>query len=158
MAVKPASEKILFDEYIEKARRFCAYRDRSKKETAERLQQLGANQNLTGKILSTLEKEGFIDEKRFAKAFARGKFMNNHWGKIKIEQELKQHQIDSGLIREALKEINQDEYFEVLKSMAQKKFMSIKSLPEYMAKGKTADYCIRKGFEPDICWQIINKL
>jgi regulatory protein len=158
MAAKPASDKILFDEFIEKGRRFCAYRDRSKKETTERLLQLGANQNLIDNILSALEKEGFIDEKRFAKAFARGKFINNHWGKIRIERELRLHQINSEIIEEALKEINQNQYFEVLESIAKKKLLASKALSEYIAKGKTAEYCIRKGFEPDICWKIVNKL
>ncbi len=155
---KAASERMLFEELLEKARRFCAYRDRCKKETADRLYQLGANRDLTAKIIHTLQKEGFVDEQRFARAYARGKFEHNHWGRTRIKQELAFRQMDENTIAEALFEIDENKYLEVLSEMAAKKLKSLKGQPDFAARGKTAAHCIRKGFEPGLVWKVVNKL
>ncbi|MBW6497090.1 MAG: RecX family transcriptional regulator [Bacteroidales bacterium] len=158
MANTTAGERMLYEEFLEKARRFCAYRDRCKKETADRLSQLGANRDLTAKILDTLLQEGFLDEQRFARAYARGKFEHNHWGRTRIKQELAFRQIDENTIAEALFEIDENKYLEVLNDIAAKKLKSLKEPSDFTARGKTAEHCIRKGFEPDLVWRVINKL
>lgn len=158
MDSKAAAERMLYDEFIEKARRFCAYRDRCKKETADRLHQLGASRDITEKILGTLQKEGFVDEQRFAGSYARGKFEHNHWGRTRIRQELAFRQIDDKTISEALQEIDEKKYLEVLSDIAAKKLKSLKEQSDFTAKGKTAEHCIRKGFEPDLVWKLVNKL
>lgn len=158
MDANAASYSLLFDELLEKGRRFCAYRDRSKKETTDRLYQHGASPELTGKIIDLLEKEGFIDEERFARSFARGKFEYNHWGRIRIKQELSFRQIPETLIVEALSGINEDKYQEVLENIASKIFNSLKEQSDYTARGKTAEHCIRKGYEADLVWKVVNKV
>lgn len=149
---------MLFEEFLEKGRRYCAYRDRSKKETALRLHQLGASPGLSVRILEALESEGFLNEERFARALVRGKFRNNRWGRLRILKELSHHQIAQATIQRALSEIDEDEYLEVLEDLARKKFASLKGLPPFNAKGKTAQHCIGKGFEPDLVWKIINEI
>lgn len=158
MDANAASFRMLFDELLEKGRRFCAYRDRSKKETADRLYQHGASPELTAKILAVLEKESFIDEERFARSFARGKFEYNHWGRIRIKQELSFRQIPENIIVEALSGVDEEKYHEVLEGIASKKFNSLKGQSDFTGKGKTAEHCIRKGFEADLVWKVVNKL
>ena len=149
---------MLFEEFLEKGRRFCAYRDRSLRETAERLQQLGASPGLIQRILHALREEGFVDNERFARALVRGKFRNNQWGRIRILQELGHHQIPESVIEQALTEIDEEEYIRVLNTLAQKKFTSLRGETPFNAKGKTAQYCLRKGFESSLVWDIVNKL
>lgn len=149
---------MLFEEFLEKGRRFCAYRDRSTRETALRLQHLGASQDLCSRILLVLEKEGFLNEERFARALARGKFINNHWGRLRILQELHHHQVPAEIIPLALTEIDEETYLQVLKQLAEKKMAGLKGETPFNARGKTARHCIGKGFEPDLVWKTVNEL
>ena len=41
------------------------------------------------KIIKTLFNEDYLNEKRFAKSYCRGKFNINKWGRVKIEYELR---------------------------------------------------------------------
>ncbi|MEE4176144.1 MAG: regulatory protein RecX [Bacteroides sp.] len=158
MDPQASASAMLFEEFLEKGRRYCAYRDRSKKETALRLHQLGASTELSGRVLDALENEGFLNEERFARALVRGKFRNNHWGRVRILQELAHHQVAHAIIQQALTEIDEDEYLRVLEGLTRKKYDSLKGLPPFNAKGKTAQHCIGKGFEPELVWKMVNEL
>jgi len=158
MSGMPSSEKMLFHEFLEKGQRFCAYRDRSKKEVADKLAQLGAASQILDNVLRSLEKEGFIDEERFAKSFARGKFEYNRWGKQRIRQELILKKVPRKMIELALEQIDESQYLQELEKIALRKFQGLKGHDKFTAIGKTAEHCIRRGFEADLAWDIANKL
>ncbi len=108
-------------------------------------------------IIARLSEEGFLDEPRYARSFVRGKLHNNHWGRIRMRRELQQRQLAAPLINEALELLDQQEYQQILEGVAQKKAGSLKETDPYTRKGKIAAYCINKGFESELVWQLINK-
>src|SRR5260370_41440437 len=68
--------------------RYCAYQERSHREVKNKLFEYGLRPGEVDEILSHLIIEGFLNEERYAKAFAGGKFRIMKWGKIKIQREL----------------------------------------------------------------------
>jgi regulatory protein len=66
-------------------------------------------------IIFHLLQHNFLNETRFAEAFARGKFRVKKWGKTRIIRELKYREISQYNITLALKEIPEDEYFLALR-------------------------------------------
>ena len=95
-----------------KLARFCAYQERSKGEVLQKLAQLGADQKQSDKVLKWLADEKYIDDARFAAAYARGKFRSNNWGKIAIAHGLRQRGIGQSMIERALEEIPESEYMQ----------------------------------------------
>src|SRR5579871_6478535 len=87
MATKTTS-KDLNGDALSKIYRYCAYQERSHREVKNKLFEYGLYSNQVDEIVSRLITEGFLNEERFAKAFAGGKFRMLKWGRIKIEQEL----------------------------------------------------------------------
>lgn len=140
----------------EKIKRFCAYRERCIEETKKKIKSLGANAEQSEKIIQLLTNEGYIDERRFAGVFVRGKFNNNHWGRVKIQLELNMRNIPDAVSREALKEIDDEAYAQLLSKLAGNKMRSLMEKSADDVREKTAAYCIGKGFEPDLVWQTIN--
>ena len=69
---------------LSKIRKYCDYQERCHQEVRYQLIKLGARGDILEKIIGQLVEEGFLDEERFARAFARGKFRNNLWGRQKI--------------------------------------------------------------------------
>ena len=108
-------------EALKKACKYCAYQERSQQEVRDKLYELGLHKKDVELIISQLVTEGFINEERFAIAYAGGKFRIKQWGRIKIKYELKKKQVSEYCIKKALQQIKEDEYHEVLKKLADEK-------------------------------------
>ena len=61
---------------------FCAYQERSQQEVREKLVKMGILSDDLEDIIAFLISENFLNEERFAIAFAGGKFRIKHWGKL----------------------------------------------------------------------------
>ena len=57
-------------------------------------------------VLDTLCREGFVDDTRYARAFARDKSALQGWGSLKIKLALQKKAIDAGVVAAALEEID----------------------------------------------------
>ncbi len=107
-------------------------------------------------ILVELISEKFLDEERFAKAYARGKHNQNKWGWRKILQGLKHHQISDYCIKKAHVEVMNLPYFEALEGLLEKKWTQIHSSSLFEKRQKVATYLLSKGFESHYIWEILS--
>ncbi len=153
MAGSPKSdeEAILF----RKAADYCARQEHCASEVRTKLKQWGAGAAETGKIIERLVQQGFLDEKRYAAAFARGKFRNLKWGRLKIIAELKARQLPSSFISEAMTTIAESEYRHCIADLLNKK---IRSLGGYNRENrvKTMRFLAGKGFEPSLIAEVLK--
>lgn len=106
-------------------------------------------------IIKILEEENLLNERRYARAFAKGKLRSNKWGKNKIKAALQIKRIQAEIIQKALEEIDEDEYLEILNLIIENK--QVKALDERMEKAKKAQYAIQKGFESGLVWEAVNR-
>ncbi|MBE7640797.1 recombinase RecX [Salegentibacter sp. BLCTC] len=137
---------------------FCAYRDRSHKEVEEKLNKMNMIPAAQEQIIIQLMQEDFLNEERFARSFVRGKFRIKKWGKIKIKQELKFREISSPIIKIALTEIEQEKYTATLYELAEKKLDLLKEPDTFKKKRKLADFLLRKGYESNLVYEVVNEL
>ncbi|MDO9512251.1 MAG: regulatory protein RecX [Bacteroidales bacterium] len=145
------------EELAEKARRWCSYQERCQYEVVLKLKSWGATSSQLEKVCETLISEGFIDDQRFARMYASGKFRNNYWGKLKITAGLRSKNIDNTLIQEALGGIDEDEYLQIIKKLVLRKGQ-ITGLKNYADRMKIAAYMASKGFESHLIMEIINNI
>ena len=143
-------------EIKDKLAKYCAYQDRCHWEVENKLREFHLIPEAKDEIIIYLIQHNFLNEERFAKSFARGKFNQKSWGRIKIKSELKKRQIPQKLIDVALKEIDADVYFSRLEALFQKKKESLKSERESFKKqAKIRNYLLQKGYESDLI-QMLN--
>ncbi len=100
---------------------YCAYQERSHQEVKSKLYDLGVRPNDVEEIITHLIVEGYLNEERFAKAFAGGKFRLKNWGRIKIVQRLEAKGLTPNCINAGLKEIDETAYMETLEELIRKK-------------------------------------
>jgi regulatory protein len=143
------------EQALQKLKHYCAYQERCHSEVKEKLYSLGVWKRDHDEIIATLIEENYLNEERFAMAYAGGKFRVKHWGRVKIKYELKQKQISDYCIKKALKQIDEEEYLRVLDKLAKEKYASLKNEQYLIRKKKTTGYLIQRGFEPQL---IINSL
>jgi regulatory protein len=146
------------EQALQKLRQYCAYQERSHYEVQQKLWELGVRRAEHDEIVSTLIEEDYLNEERFAKTFAGGKFRMKDWGRKKIYHALKEKQVSEYSIKKAMKEIDDEEYKKVLKELAEKKHISLKGQQYLIRKKKTMDYLLQKGYEPDLVTRVVNAL
>lgn len=140
-----------------KAQLFCSYQERCQQEVRDKLYDWGLFPDAVENILAQLITENFLNEERFAKAYAGGKFRIKKWGRIKIKLELKKRHISDYCIRKALQEIDETVYAQTLKTLIEKKTKETKDKNPLVKNAKVARYVASRGFEQDLIWDTINE-
>ncbi len=138
-----------FDELLAKAASYCAISEHSISEVDAKLQRWEVDSELREKIIERLIEDDFINEKRYSKAFVHDKFRLNKWGKIKISMALVAKGLPKEIINEALEDIDEGEYNELLAAILKSKLKTIKYNYEYERQGKLFRYAQGRGFESD---------
>ena len=145
-------------EATKKIEYYCAYQDRCHKEVALKLQQMNMIPLAIDNIISHLIENNYLNEERFAKSFARGKFNIKKWGKQRIVRELKMRDISKYNIESALKEISYDDYIHTFNELSQKRLSQIKETNPLKKKKKLVDYLLYRGWESHLVYEKANEL
>lgn len=135
---------------------YCAYQERCHQEVRSRLFEYGLSGNDAEEIITELITEGFLNEERYARTFAGGKFRIKKWGRIKIVQGLESKGVSSYCIRSALKEIDNEDYDQTLHTLLGKKNEEIAVTNVYVRRDRLSKYAIQRGYEPELVWKILR--
>jgi regulatory protein len=135
---------------------YCAYQERTQQEVRDKLYGYGLHKDMVEELISKLISENFINEERFAKTYAGGKFRIKRWGRIKIKEWLKAKGISEYCIRKGLQEVDARDYHAALLSLIEKRAAKETEKNEYKRKHKIAAYLIGKGYEPDLVWEALG--
>jgi regulatory protein len=146
------------DELQKKMEYYCVYQDRCHQEVERKMTEYQLIPEAKEKILLHLMQHNFLNEERFSKSFARGKFRIKNWGKQRIVRELKIKNISSYNIKTALKEIDDELYIKTIEKIAASKNNTIKESNLFKKKKKIYDYLYRKGYESSLIQETISKL
>ena len=144
------SPKYSLLEAKQKIEAYCAYQERCDFEVRKKLNSWNLYQDDIDALIADLIINNFLNEERFAEAYVSGKFRIKKWGRNKIRQSLKQKKISEYSIQKGLGQINEVEYLETLKSLAEAKVVKGKSAWE--KKAKLTRYLSSKGFESDLIY------
>lgn len=139
--------------------RYCSYQERSHKEVRNKLYELKCTTPEVEEMIAELIEKDLLNEERYARAIARGKFHMKHWGRQKIIYQLKQNQVSEYCIKKALTEIDEEEYYQTIVRLIEKKQDSYKGVgqKDYMVKSKLLKYLVQKGYEYGIAKDAINE-
>ncbi|MFC4267981.1 regulatory protein RecX [Polaribacter marinivivus] len=146
------------DEIKRKLEQYCVYQDRCHKEVEQKMREYNLIPEAKEMILLSLLQDNFLNEERFAKSFARGKFRIKHWGKQRIVRELKFRDISSYNIKTALKEIDEQEYLKTIYSITEKRNEVISEPNIYKRKRKLIDFLMRKGYENELIYKTVDEV
>jgi len=146
------------DEIKRKLEQYCVYQDRCHKEVEQKMWEFNLIPEAKELILLSLMKDNFLNEERFAKSFARGKFRIKSWGKQRIVRELKFKDISAYNIKTALKEIDEKEYLQTIYRITENRNNVISEPNSYKRKKKLIDFLMRKGFENKLIFKVVAEV
>lgn len=146
------------DEALKKLEYYCSYQERCHKEVEEKLVKMNMIPEAKEQIILHLIKHDYLNEERFSKSFARGKFNIKKWGKQRIIRELRFRRISKFNIDSALKEIDETDYLNTFNDLAIKRFQLIRETNKLKKKKKLVDYLLYRGWERHLVYEKANEL
>ncbi|QNN43623.1 regulatory protein RecX [Pedobacter roseus] len=151
-------EAVLLDkkQALAKAENFCVYQERSQKEVRYKLVEWGMRGDELEEIITDLIINNFLNEERFAKSYASGKFNIKHWGRVKIKQGLKLKGVPDKILQKAIYSIDDDDYLQTIEKLAVKKAESLGENDPFKRKNKLMSYLQAKGFETELILLVLK--
>lgn len=141
---------------LAKAEHFCAYQERAQQEVRDKLYEWGLWPDAVEQTISELIQGNFLNEERFAKAYAKGKFSQKAWGRIKIKQGLKFKRVPDVLIKKALLTIDADDYLAALTRIIEKKAGTLAEKNILKRRYKLQQYAMGRGYEADLISDLLK--
>jgi regulatory protein len=146
------------DEAVINIQKYCALQERCHQEVRFKLIEHGIYGDILEELIADLISNDFLNEERFAKTYARGKFRMKNWGRNKIIHELKLRKVSNYCINEALKEIDENDYIQILEKIIEKKITSTTFTNQFDRLKKLTDFALSKGYEYEIIQDVIKKI
>lgn len=152
------SSLFTINDIMKKMENYCVYQERCHQEVENKLKEFNLIPEAKESILLHLLENNYLNEERFSKAFARGKFTIKKWGKQRIVRELRLKNISDYNIKSALKEIDDNDYINTFDELAEKRLKEIKERNIYKKRKKLADYLLYRGWESDMVYNKVTEL
>ena len=76
-------------EIYQKMAHLCSRSEQCTPDVIKKIKELGGNSLMVESILEKLEKENFLNDRRFVSLYVREKFRINKWGRVKMHYYLK---------------------------------------------------------------------
>jgi regulatory protein len=136
---------------LQKAKHYCAYQERCHSEVREKLYSFNLRKKEVEALLAQLIEENYLNEERFALAFAGGKFRMKKWGREKIRHALKQKRVSDYCIRKAVALLSNEDYNKTFTMVANKKLQLLSTQKNiFIKKRKLRDHLLQKGYESEL--------
>lgn len=140
-------EEILEDSIYDKAKntavRFLGYRARSRKELKDRLLR-DYDEQICEKVLSMLEKYGYINDEDFAASYVKDCLNIKGWGEKRIFIELMKKGVSRDIAEKILSNAAEPQ-IEQIEKLLTKRLKGRKNI-DYREKKKHFDFLIRRGY------------
>jgi len=136
----------------------CVSAEHSEGEMREKLRKWHIIPSETEKIIDSLKKRKFIDDKRFAEAYTRDKYRFAGWGKRKIAMGLAAKRVDRDIVANALEAIDREEYTKIARhALAAKMRAMPDAITSYEGRTKLFRFLIGRGYEPALASSLIKQ-
>ncbi|MBR5467281.1 MAG: RecX family transcriptional regulator [Bacteroidaceae bacterium] len=144
---KNASRTLTYEQAMLRLTSLCSTSEHCQSDVREKLYKWGLSRGDSEKIIDYLLDEKYIDEYRYANAYANDKLRFSHWGRAKIRSMLYMQHIPEACINEALDNIDEAEYERILESVLEGKKRTLPECESYASRVKIIRFALQRGFE-----------
>jgi len=145
-------------ETLDRIRKWCDMQERAHSDVRRKLSAWGVYGDESENIIAELISGNYLNEERYARAFARGKFRIKHWGWRKIESSLRAKAVSKFSIAAAREEYDEEDHSDVLYTLLLKKRNMLKESDPYKRKAKLMRFAAGKGYDFDATRQALERL
>jgi len=143
----------------ELALHFLSYRMRTEKEVRDKLRQKGIQGACIQKIVQRLKRMGLLNDREFAREFARSKVRRGFLGERAMRQELRKKGVAQNLLEKVITEVYaENDPVNLARALVNKRKGRYMDLEEKQYRKKMQDLLLRKGYDWEVIGEVLNDL
>ncbi len=147
MQIEKKNKEVTEKEAASRLEAMCSRAEHCTFDMQEKMKRWGIDNDIQMRIIASLKKNKYINDERYARAFARDKIEYNKWGRRKVDQALRIKRIDEDIRNRVLNEIDNSKYAETLQPLLIAKMKSTKANSDYELSCKLIRFALGRGFE-----------
>ena len=144
------------EQAVQKLAALCSQSEHCTSEMKEKMTRWGIDEDAQQRVVEYLVANRYVDDRRYARSFVNDKLKYNKWGPRKIEQSLWMKHIDESILREALDDVDNEEYISVLRPLLTSKRKTTKAETDYEMNQKLLRFAIGRGFTFEQVKEVID--
>lgn len=134
----------------------CAGAEQCSADIRGKVLKKGFSEEVADKIVGYLVKNRYLDDARYARAFAADKVKFSGWGRIKVRMHLKARHLSDSIIEQALEYLDEEEYLQSLRKSLSAKARTL-DLADVNDRRKLYRHLASRGFESSAIVSEIRK-
>lgn len=142
-------KEITEQEALKKLASLCSRAEHCTFEMQDKMTRWGISAEVQARVISRLIEGRYVDDERYARAFAADKLRYNKWGKRKVDQALYQKHISEEIRQRVLSEYGSEEQCELLRPLLEAKLRTTKARSDYEMFCKLLRFALGRGFSMD---------
>ncbi len=147
------------DEALQSLMRLCARAERSSGDALRLMRRWGVPDSDARRVLDRLERERFIDDRRYTELYVREKMRLSGWGAYKIKMSLRQKGVSPQIIAEVAEPMfSPVDLKERLVELLTRKLPTIKAKSTYETRAKLIRFGVSRGFDLEMVIDCVNQL
>lgn len=153
------SKTVSADEALERLEALCARSERCSDELRVKMRAWGLGRDEAEGVLASLRERRFVDDERYARAYARDRWQLSRWGRRKILAGLGAKRIPAAAARAAVAEaVGQEEYYAGLLALARTKLVRLGGRDAGYDEGmKAMRSLVAAGYEPELAARALRE-
>lgn len=153
------STQITPEQALARLAALCSRGEQAESDIRNKLQRWGIDPAEADRIIQRLKDNNFLNEERYAHAFVRDKARFNGWGRVKIAHALRQKQVSSSVILQALdEELDAESSRNTLMHLLQGKARTLTGHEPRLARAALLRFAASRGFEADLCYRCVDEV
>lgn len=138
--------------------RLCSRAEKSTGDARRLMRTWGVPEAEQQEVVDKLVAQRFIDNRRYAEAYAREKSSLAGWGARKIAMQLRQKEVERDVITQTLAMLDADTQNDKLVEKLQRKQRTIKAANDYELRGKLLRYALGLGYDYEQAMGALDKI
>lgn len=147
---------ITAEEAFSRLAALCARGERCRGDMLDKMRLWGLTDGERAAVMAKLEEGRYVDDERYARAFARDKVRYAKWGRRKIEQALRMKHVDGEIVDSVLDGIGDSDYLSVLRPLLKQKLRTTKAADTRELHHKMVRYALGRGYTMDLLRQVLD--
>jgi regulatory protein len=153
-----AGQAEAFSKIKDDALRLLSVRPRSVAELRDRLVKKRHERALIERALENFQKQGLLDDEKFAKLLAGSKVLGRPVGKQRLEEELKKKGIEPQLAQRTISEIGDYDERQAARALVARRFERMQDVSDQKKKARLFGFLRRRGFGQDVIYDVLEEL
>lgn len=143
---------------LNRARAFCAGSEQCCSSVRRKLVGWGADATEADMLIGRLVEEGYIDERRYVRAYCESKLLRGGWGERKVRFELMHKGIPQSIVAEGIASVDGEGRDEAVRTVAEKKLAALRGLDEPTVRRRLMTFLAQRGFDMDEINECVNAM